>query len=88
MSISCRRRFQNSPPTISRSSTPPIAQIEALKSTVASLQKTVDDLQAAQKKAAEEQKKAAHAGQGCAGGEGGREVRGANVCVMASTTLA
>jgi prophage DNA circulation protein len=34
------------------------AQIEALKGTVASLQKTVDDLQAAQKKAAEEKKKA------------------------------
>src|SRR3979490_3491735 len=33
-------------------------QIENLKSTVASLQKTVDDLQAAQKKAAEDQKKA------------------------------
>src|SRR3982074_1737950 len=33
-------------------------QIEALKSTVASLQKIVDDLQAAQKKAAEDQKKA------------------------------
>jgi hypothetical protein len=32
-------------------------QIEALKSTVASLQKIVDDLQAAQKKAAEDQKK-------------------------------
>ena len=32
-------------------------QIEALKATVAALQKTVDDLQAAQKKAAEEQKK-------------------------------
>jgi prophage DNA circulation protein len=34
------------------------AQIEALKGTVASLQKTVDDLQAAQKKAAEEKKAA------------------------------
>src|SRR6195256_5482704 len=34
-------------------------QIEALKSTVASLQKIVDDLQAAQKKAAEDQKKKA-----------------------------
>ena len=34
-------------------------QIEALKGTVASLQKTVDDLQAAQKKVAEEPKKAA-----------------------------
>ena len=34
-------------------------QIEALKGSLASLQKTVDDLQAAQKKAAEEQKKAA-----------------------------
>ena len=33
-------------------------QIENLKSTVASLQKTVDDLQAAQKKTAEDQKKA------------------------------
>ena len=33
-------------------------QIEALKATGASLQKTVDDLQASQKKAAEEQKKA------------------------------
>src|SRR3982074_3193396 len=33
-------------------------QVEALKSTVASLQKIVDDLQAAQKKAAEDQKKA------------------------------
>jgi len=32
-------------------------QIEALKSTVASLQKIVDDLQAAQKKATEDQKK-------------------------------
>jgi prefoldin subunit 5 len=34
------------------------AQIEALKGTLASLQKTLDDLQAAQKKAAEEKKKA------------------------------
>lgn len=34
-------------------------QIEALKGSLASLQKTVDDLQAAQRKAAEEQKKAA-----------------------------
>jgi prefoldin subunit 5 len=34
------------------------AQIEALKGTIASLQKTLDDLQAAQKKAAEEKKKA------------------------------
>src|SRR3979411_3091796 len=34
-------------------------QVEALKSTVASLQKIVDDLQAAQKKAAEDQKKKA-----------------------------
>src|SRR5712691_6059489 len=33
-------------------------QIEALKSTVAGLQKIVDDLQAAQKKAVEDQKKA------------------------------
>jgi hypothetical protein len=33
------------------------AQIEALKGSVAFLQKTVDDLQAAQKKAAEDQKK-------------------------------
>ena len=33
-------------------------QIEALKATVASLQKTVDDLQAASKKAVEENKKA------------------------------
>src|SRR4030081_354344 len=33
-------------------------QIENLKSTFASLQKTVDDLQAAQKKAADDQKKA------------------------------
>jgi phage shock protein A len=32
-------------------------QIEALKGSVASLQKTVEELQAAQKKAAEEQKK-------------------------------
>lgn len=36
-------------------------QIEALKSAVASLQKTVDDLQAAQKKAAEDAKKKADA---------------------------
>ena len=35
------------------------AQIEALKGSVASLQKIVDDLQAAQKKAADEQKKPA-----------------------------
>jgi uncharacterized coiled-coil protein SlyX len=35
------------------------AQIEGLKSTVASLQKIVDDLQAAQKKAIEDQKKKA-----------------------------
>jgi septal ring factor EnvC (AmiA/AmiB activator) len=34
-------------------------QIEALKASVASLQKTVDDLQAASKKAAEDQKKKA-----------------------------
>jgi chromosome segregation ATPase len=34
------------------------AQIEGLKGTIASLQKTVDDLQAAAKKAAEDQKKA------------------------------
>jgi hypothetical protein len=34
-------------------------QIEALKGSLASLQKTVDDLQAAQKKVAEDQKKAA-----------------------------
>ena len=36
-------------------------QIEALKSSVVSLQKIVDDLQAAQKKAAEDQKKKADA---------------------------
>jgi hypothetical protein len=36
-------------------------QIEALKSTVAGLQKIVDDLQAAQKKAPEDQKKKADA---------------------------
>jgi uncharacterized protein HemX len=34
-------------------------QVEALKGSLAALQKTVDDLQAAQKKAADEQKKAA-----------------------------
>ena len=39
-------------------------QIEALKSAVASLQKTVDDLQAAQKKAAEDAKKKADASAG------------------------
>ena len=59
MSISCTRRLQNSRPTISRSWTPPTAQIEGLKSTVASLQKIVDDLQAAQKKTIEDQKKKA-----------------------------
>jgi septal ring factor EnvC (AmiA/AmiB activator) len=37
------------------------AQIEGLKTTIASLQKAVDDLQAAQKKAAEDQKKKAEA---------------------------
>jgi TolA-binding protein len=37
------------------------AQIEALKGTIASLQKIVDDLQAAQKKMTEDQKKKAEA---------------------------
>ena len=48
------------------------AQIEALKGTVASLQKTVDDLQAAQKKAAEEKKAAPPAKDAPAAKEGGK----------------
>jgi TolA-binding protein len=50
-------------------------QIEALKGTVASLQKIVDDLQAAQKKASEDQKKtdaAAKGGAPAAAKDGGK----------------